>query len=204
MNRFFRWSVALALAAACLNSAAAGEGDALAAPVKLRFDPRFILEAVAQRMNIRLRQEVALPAIFLESAIPLRQFQDAMEGQWSFRPPLVSNSYSIASNEIYLSDDASFYRRLKRTLDDSLAHEFVHYIQAMYLREDLTTDGCEIQAAGIQHWFREEYARRDVAALDAEAGSDRLAGTAQACVLAQEKDGTRTVRCVTRSRPVRG
>lgn len=203
MNRFFRWSAVFALAAACLSSAAADEGVPFAAPVKLRFDPRFILEAVAQRMNIRLRQEVPLPAIFLESAIPLRQFQDAMEGQWSFRPPLVSNSYSIASNEIYLSDDASFYRRLKRTLDDSLAHEFVHYLQAMYLREDLTTDGCEIQAAEIQHWFREEYARRDVAAEDA-AGSDRLAGPAQACVLAQEKDGTRTVRCVTGSRPVRG
>jgi hypothetical protein len=203
MNRFIRWSAVFALAAACLNSAAADEGASLAASVKLRFDPRFILEAVAQRMNIRLREEVPLPAIFLESAIPLRQFQDAMEAQWSFRPPLVANSYSIASNEIYLSDDASFYRRLKRTLDDSLAHEFVHYIQAMYLREDLTTDGCEIQAAEIQHWFREAYARRDVAGEDA-VGSGRLAGTAQACILAQEKDGTRTVRCVTGSRPVRG
>jgi hypothetical protein len=170
MNRFFRCSVAFVLAA-CLAPAVAGDEHSPLEPVKLRFDARFVLELVAERMQVKLRPDVPLPAIFVESAIPLRQFQDAMEGQWQFRPPMVANSYSIATNEIYLSDDASFYRRLKRTLDDSLAHELVHYIQAKYFGEDLTTDSCEMQAAEVQRWFREEYAlpKLDVAAKPAGA-----------------------------------
>lgn len=182
MNRFFRWTLVLA-AAACMRPALAEDE-----PVTLRFDPEFILVAVAQRMQVTLRPDVPLPRIFLESKTPLRQFQDAMEGQWQFRPPLIANSYSIATNEIYLSDDSSFYRRFKRTLDDSLAHEFVHYIQAKYFHEDLATDGCEMQAAEIQRWFRDEHApaKQDVAA----------AGRAPACAVTVDADGVRTVRCV--------
>lgn len=198
MNRFFRCAAALALAA-CAAPALAGEG--LLAPadaVQLRYAPRFILEQVARRMQVALRPEVALPAVHLESTIPLAKFQDAMESQWSFRPPLVANSYSIATNEIYLSDDASFYRRLKRTLDDSLAHEFVHYIQAKYLGEDLTTDACEMQAAEVQRWFREEYAlpKVDVAGPSA--------GVPASCVIVRGADGSRTVRCPTGARPEQG
>jgi hypothetical protein len=165
MNRFVRWCAALALAAFA-SSAAAGEGFAAVGPVKLRFDPKFIFEAVAQRMNVTLRPEVPLPAVFLESSTPLVQFQDAMEPQWRFRPPLVANAYSIERNEIYLSDDASFYLQIKRSLDDSLAHEFVHYIQAKYLNEDLHAEGCEVQAVEIQGWFRDVHVRegREVAA----------------------------------------
>jgi hypothetical protein len=187
MNGFFRFTAALAIAA-CLGPAIAGENLPTLEPVKLRFEPGFILETVAERMQVKLRPEVPLPGIFLESTTPLRQFQDAMEGQWQFRPPLIANSYSIATNEIYLSDDASFYLRFKRTLDDSLAHEFVHYIQARYMHEDLTTDGCEIQAAEVQRWFREEYARpqRDVATADG----------APACTVTIGAGGVRTVRCV--------
>jgi hypothetical protein len=189
MNRFFRWAAAAAIAA-CLAPAVAEENVATAATaetVTLRFDPRFILDTVAERMKITLRPEVPLPGIFVESRTPLRQFQDAMEGQWQFRPPLIANSYSIATNEIYLSDDASFYRRFKRTLDDSLAHEFVHYLQARYLGEDLTSDGCELQAAEVQRWFRDEHARpkRDLAASPATT----------ACAVVVGPGGVRTVRC---------
>lgn len=182
MNRFRRWILVLA-AAACLRPALAADDE----PAQLRFDPRFILETVAERMQVRLRADVPLPAVFLESRTPLRQFQDAMEGQWQFRPPIIANSYSIATNEIYLSDDASFYRRFKRTLDDSLAHEYVHYIQAKYFGEDLTTDGCELQAAEVQRWFRDEHAvpKRDLAASPA----------APACVVTIGPDGVRTKRC---------
>jgi hypothetical protein len=197
MNRFFRWSAALAIAA-CTVPALAGEGLAApAGPVRLHFEPRFILEQVAERMQVTLRPDVALPAIFVESATPLRQFQDAMEAQWQFRPPLIANSYSIATNEIYLSDDESFYRRFKRTLDDSLAHEFVHYIQAKYMNEDLTTDACEMQAAEVQRWFREAHvlARQDVAASPA---------AAPRCAVSVGPGGVRTVRCVPGARSARG
>ena len=167
MYRFARWLAAALAALACLNPAVAGDDAPSAEPVKLRFDPRFVLEAVAQRMEVTLRPDVPLPAVFIESAIPLRQFQDAMAVQWNFRPPLVANAYAIARNEIYLSDDPSYYRRFKRTIDDSLAHELVHYIQAQYFQEDLASDGCEVQAAEVQRWFRDEHAapKRDVAAL---------------------------------------
>jgi len=171
MNGFVRFTAALAIAA-CLSPAVAGDDAAPLEPVKLSFDTRFVLERVAERMQVKLRPDVPLPGIFLESTTPLRQFQDAMQEQWQFRPPLIANSYSIATNEIYLSDDASFYRRFRRTLDDSLAHEFVHYIQARYFGEDLTTDSCEMQAAEVQRWFREEYVapKLDIAAKSTGAG----------------------------------
>jgi hypothetical protein len=59
------------------------------------------------------------------------------EAQWRLEPRSVSTTYAIARNEIYLLDDASYYVRYRRTLDDSLAHELVHYLQATYLKEDL-------------------------------------------------------------------
>ena len=167
MSRLVHWSVAALAALALPSPAVAGDSVAPAEPVKLRFDPRFVLEAVAQRMDVTLRPDVPLPAVFVESMVPLRQFQDAMEVQWQFRPHLVANAYAIARNEIYLSDDPSYYRRFKRTIDDSLAHELVHYIQAQYFQEDLASDSCEVQAAEIQRWFRDEHVRpgRDVAVL---------------------------------------
>ena len=197
MNRFCRWSGAFALAA-CLTPAFAGDDGSPLEPVTLRFDTRFVLERVAQRMEVTLRPDVPLPAIFVESTVPLRQYQDAMEGQWRFRPPVVSNAYAIERNEIYLSDDASFYRRLKRTIDDSLAHELVHYIQAKYFDEDLSTDGCEVQAAEVQRWFRDEYV---LPKLDVAAG---VPGATPGCSVVQGVDGTRSVRCVAGSRAAPG
>ena len=154
MHGLVRWLAVLAIVAAT-GPVRADDDAAAPGPVQLRFDPRVVLEAVARRMQVTLRPEVPMPAVFVESRVPLRQYQDAMEAQWRFRPPLVSNAYAIVRNEIYLSDDASFYRRLRRTIDDSLAHELVHYIQARYFQEDLATDGCEMQAVEIQRWFRE-------------------------------------------------
>jgi len=184
VKRFVRLFAAAALAAN-LNPVVAGEPIALAEPVKLRYEPQFILETVARRMNVTLRQEVPLPAVFLESRTSLAQFQKAMAGQWPFTPALIANSYSTATNEIYLSDEPSFYLRLKRTLDDSLAHEFVHYIQSKYLREDLTTDGCEMQAAEVQQWFRAEYM----------VGNRVADNAAPGCRLVPGADGGWTVRC---------
>jgi hypothetical protein len=205
MNRFFRCSAAFAIAA-CLSPAVAADDVSPREPAKLRFDTRFVLELVARRMEVKLRPDVPLPAIFVESTVPLRQYQDAMEVQWRFRPPLVSNAYAIERNEIYLSDDPSFYRRLKRTIDDSLAHELVHYIQAQYFNEDLSTDGCEVQAVEVQRWFRDEYAlpKLDVANAAAGARARLPAGVMPACVVTAGAGGIRAVRCVTGSRAVPG
>lgn len=146
-----------AFAAALLATAVlAGEPDWRVEPIQLRLDPLFILEAVARRLNVPLQPEIALPKIHVASRTPLTQFQDALEEQWRIRPDAFVNAYAVARNEIYLFDGASFYSG-GRTLEDSLAHEFVHYLQARYWGEDLRSDDCELQALTVQRWFRELY-----------------------------------------------
>ena len=53
------------------------------------------------------------------------------------RQGLEARGLKIVRNEIDLGDGETYYRRLNRTLDDSLAHELVHYIQARYFNDDL-------------------------------------------------------------------
>jgi hypothetical protein len=156
MSRLCRWFALLAMAA-CLSAAAAGENTVSAQPAGLRFEPHFILAAVARRMNVTLRPEIPVPAIFFESSTPLRQFQDAIGPQWRFRPHLFGNASVVARTEIYLIDDAGYYARSGRTLDDSLAHEFAHYVQVRYLDANLEDPTLESDAVAIQHGFRTEH-----------------------------------------------
>ena len=130
-------------------------GDGRAADrVVLGQDPQAMLHEIALQMNVRLRADVPPPAIYLESRTPLAQFQDALETQWGFRPPRFANAYAAARNEIYLIDDASYYRRMKRTLDESLAHELAHYDQVRYFNADLSDPSSEIDAVAVQQRFR--------------------------------------------------
>jgi hypothetical protein len=130
-------------------------------PATLRYEPLCILRAVARQMNVKLRAEVPLPSVHFESRTDLRSFQDAVEPQWGQRPPQVMNVFVVARNEVYLIDDASYYERMKRAIDDSLAHEFVHYLQVRYkgyTERDLGEDfGAEAIAIEHQTWFRENY-----------------------------------------------
>ena len=137
----------------CVSVNGASAGGALTAPVRLRLDPQVILQQVARQMNVTLRPDVPLPKIFLESSTPLRQFQQAIAPQWRFRPHVFANAYAVERNEIYLSDDARYYRKRNRTLDDSLAHEFVHYIQVRYREDDLADESCETEAISQQLSF---------------------------------------------------
>ena len=126
------------------------------ARARLQHDPRYILESVARQMNITLRDDEPLPRIHFESSTPLAQFQDAVAPQWHFRPPMIANVYVIARNEIYLADDPTYYRRLRRTLDESLAHEFAHYLQVRYFSANLADESCETEAVAVQFAFREQ------------------------------------------------
>ena len=137
----------------CFNVHGASAGGGRTEPVTLRLDPYVILQQVARQMNVTLRPEVPLPKIFLESKTPLRQFQQAIRPQWKFRPHVFANAYAAERNEIYLSDDARYYKRRNRTLDDSLAHEFVHYIQVRYRNDNLEDDSCEMEAIDMQLSF---------------------------------------------------
>ena len=188
MNPVWRWSALLAMAA-CLTPAAAGESGSAAPPAKLRFEPQFILEKVARRLGVTLRPEFPVPAIFVASTTPLRQFQDAIEAQWRFRPDVVLNTYAIAHNEIYLYDGAAYYAQHNRTLDDSLAHEFVHYLQAQYRNDDLSSEWREAEAVAIQTWFREAYVepQRDAVV--------RPGGSTPPCGVIPTDAGARAIRC---------
>jgi len=130
----------------------------------LQHDPQFILEAVAGRMGVRLRPDVPPPVIRLESRTPFERLQAAAERQWGFRPHVFVTTYAAASNEVYLIDEAALYENYGGTLDDSLAHELVHYVQANYLRDRFTTDWSETEAVAVQTWFREQFMATRLAA----------------------------------------
>ena len=151
VRQLLRWS---ALAVLTLYVAASVfAGGPRPTPMALQYDPHYILERVADEMRVTLRPDIPVPQVHLESTTELRRFQDAIEAQWGFRPEAFSNAYVANRNEIYLLDDADYYARLKRTPDDSLAHELVHYIQVRYLGADLEDPSCETEAIAIQGRF---------------------------------------------------
>jgi hypothetical protein len=130
----------------------------------LQHDPQLILEVVAKRMGVALRPNLPPPTIRLESRTPLERLQAAAERQWGFRPDVFTTTYATATNEVYLIDEARFYDQYGGTLDDSLAHELVHYIQVHYLGDRFDTDWSEVEAVAIQTWFRREYMATRLAA----------------------------------------
>lgn len=127
---------------------------------KLRFPVECILKAVAKNKNVILRSDTPMPKIYMGSEVTLEQFQNAVELQWNLRPNGFLNVYIINNNEIYMMDEASYYSRLKRFLDDSMAHELTHYIQVMYQGFDLARgedDSLENDAISTQNWFRQTF-----------------------------------------------
>jgi hypothetical protein len=126
---------------------------------QLKYSEEFILNAVLQKKHLSLKSELPLPVVFLSSTTPLKKFQDAIEPQWGFRPDVFTNAYAFKSNEIFLMDDENYYQTHKRCIDDSLAHELVHYVQVKYQNADLADDSLEAEAVDIQTWFRESYCK---------------------------------------------
>lgn len=102
---------------------------------------------------------ILLPEVYLKSETSIRQFQDALEEQWGFRSSQITNAYSIKNNEIYLLDDADYYEKTGRCLDDSLAHELTHFYQSRYqgFVIDGNDDSFEFDAVDVQTAFREKY-----------------------------------------------
>jgi len=124
---------------------------------KLRYSPACIMAGVARMMHITLRQDAAMPSLFIESDIPFSFYQDAVEPQWGFRPEQFVSVYVTGMNAIFLSDEAEWRRRMGRFIDDSLAHEFVHYFQTKYLHIGDFNDFMEMEAILIQTQFREKF-----------------------------------------------
>ena len=151
-RRLVRWGAALVIGLSLASVAR----FAAAEPLALRFELQTALEAVARRMKVTLRPEVPLPRIRLESATPIEDFRGAIEAQWGGRPSRFSNAYVPATNEIFLIDEPGYYAATRRTLDDSLAHELVHYLQVHYRHADVAGEFQELEAVQIQNWFRSE------------------------------------------------
>lgn len=124
--------------------------------VELRYPLEFTLQKMLEYKDLTLREDIEAPRIRLESQTSLIDFQNAIESQWGFRPEVFVNAYVTKTNEIFLIDEKNYYDSLKRCIDDSLAHELVHFIQSKYQGFDFD-DGSEAEAIGHQTQFREEY-----------------------------------------------
>ena len=129
----------------------------------LRYSEEFIMDFVLKQKFLERRPEIPLPITYYESKTPLKQFQDIMEAQWGFRPDRFTNAFSITHNHVYLTDNAEYYRRTGRCMDDSMAHEFVHYLQVKYQGWNQNDESTEWQAVDIQTAFREEYCKDSLA-----------------------------------------
>ena len=130
------------------------------APARLRYSVEFIFQKVLEKKRQVLKPEIPFPALRVESETPLVLFQDAMESQWHMRPERFTNAYSVKFNTVFLSDDAAYYERTGRCMDDSLVHELVHYVQAKYQGFDLDDESLEWDAVDIQSEFREEFCQK--------------------------------------------
>jgi hypothetical protein len=121
-----------------------------------------ILKIIAEKMNATLPAIEQWPTLRLEGEVSLKYYQDQVEPWWNFRPDMFTNVFVPNSNEVFLFTEKAYYKRHKRSIFDSLAHELVHYIQVMVNKIDLKADPmnaemAESEAVSIQTWFRETY-----------------------------------------------
>jgi hypothetical protein len=182
-------ALALAVLLAAPASAQLPGVYATPAPAALKDEPRCVLHALAGHLAFVLGRhrgpefELALrtaatggdlPRVRLMSATPLADFRRALERQYldagspdaarQARSLPFSNLYAVSSNEVFLIDDPAYYARLGggRTAEDSLAHEYMHFIQVRYYGysvKDLAHEAPESQAVEYQGWYRDEYSR---------------------------------------------
>lgn len=117
-----------------------------------------ILQLTMAELNVTPRAEIPVPRLRLESETPLSEFQDAVEVGWHFRPDVFMNVYTPASNQIFLMTAPGSYRN-GRSIYDSLAHEYTHFIQVKYRNTPLDQfgDAEEAQAVDVQTAFRQKY-----------------------------------------------
>jgi len=123
----------------------------------LQYDLKFIQDQVLLYKKLTLDPKIMNPKIFFASEVSLKQFQDAIEPQWGFRPDSITNAYVFANNEIYLLDDDTYYKQNHRCMDDSLAHEWTHFLQLKYQKFDMNDESLEWDAIDLQNWFRENF-----------------------------------------------
>ncbi|TBR17071.1 hypothetical protein EPO15_17775 [bacterium] len=145
-----------ALLAALLCVPARAAAPETAAPA---FKPECVLAAVAGRKGVVLDPARPLPMVLFASSIPVSRYREAAKEQLGgMEVDTVLNMYVVKTDEIYIQDAAANYGRFGRTIDDSVAHEFGHYLQVVYDKADVANDAndsLESEAVALQTWFRE-------------------------------------------------
>ena len=108
-----------------------------------------IFQIVATKMGLEINAGIQRPIILKDNQINLLKFNRYLGLDCNEIIPY----YFHKNNTIVIPR----YCKL-----DSLAHEFVHYFQAMYRNEDFDStcgmsEVCEFEAIFIQRWFRSKY-----------------------------------------------
>lgn len=150
-------SILLTFLVCTLTSTASWAGSKPPAPAKLKYTLEFLFNKTLEMKNLEKRDDVPMPKYFFASSTPLKQFQDALEKQWGFRPDVFTNAFAVERNEVYIMDDAEWYERNQRCMDDSVVHELVHYFQVKYQNWDLNDESLEWDAVDKQTEFRNKY-----------------------------------------------
>lgn len=119
----------------------------------------FILDQVLKYMNIKLKPSIQLPEIVYADEAILSDFQKEVEPQWGIKPDFITNVYLAQLNKIYLLDEKNYYDQNERCIDDSLAHEIVHFVQVKYRKIPIEylDDSMEMEAIDVQSHFRNDY-----------------------------------------------
>ena len=128
-------------------------------PAQLKYPVGFLFEKVLEKKRQVKNDNITFPKIYYASTTPLKKFQDSIEKQWGFRPDVFTNAFAVDNNEVFILDDADYYIKHGRCMDDSLVHELVHYIQVKYQGWDLADESLEWDAVSIQTEFREEFCK---------------------------------------------
>lgn len=128
-------------------------------------EQRCILELIAQKKNISLNSQIVVPKIIYASESNLKSFNADVFPQWGVSADEISNVYVIAKDIIYIIDDADYYKKHVRFIEDSIAHEYVHYLQVKYQNTNILADESgfvELEAIDLQNWYRENYAVKGI------------------------------------------
>lgn len=132
---------------------------AFTAPAQLRYSQEFILSEVLLIMGHKQKPNVPAPEVRFASLTTIQEFQNDIGVQWGSPPDRITNAFAAEVNRIYILDEAEYYIRTKRCMDDSLAHEYAHFVQVYYkgFPIDQFDDSMESEAVDVQTQFREKH-----------------------------------------------
>jgi hypothetical protein len=118
-----------------------------------------VFRLVSTLMTVQLPPSLPLPEVRPEGIAELEELKAVTKRLWGFEVPKFINIYDPEKNIIYLFRDFNFYHSHKRSIYDSLAHEFVHFVQVKVRKTPLShfSDAEENEAINIQNQFRNRF-----------------------------------------------